>query len=248
MKNLNIKPVNHGKTKADKNRYCGPSVISAITGMTTGESARLIRHVGGKKAVRGSSTWEVKRSLELCNISSTRTTFGLTLGRSKGPTLAGWLKATVKERTAKRVFLIVAGWHWQLVQGRRIVCGILGSPTSIRDKRVKRRARVAEVYELHSMGAITKPNVANKPKREPQPCDSDRGKAKRLAAKLGLEITAEYDTYIDGGRQYTYWIDGTDKDYVDLGVYEYSAHYSWWDVLESLEAIQEYENKQKKAA
>jgi hypothetical protein len=35
MKNINIKPVNHGTTKADKNRYCGPSAISIITGMTT---------------------------------------------------------------------------------------------------------------------------------------------------------------------------------------------------------------------
>lgn len=44
MAQLQIKPVNHGKVKADKNRYCGPSAISAITGMTTGEAARLIDH------------------------------------------------------------------------------------------------------------------------------------------------------------------------------------------------------------
>ena len=248
MKNLNIKPVNNGKTAADRNRYCGPAVISAVTGMTTSEAARLIRHVGGRKAIKGSTTWEVKRSLELCGIESKHTTFGLTLGRSKGVTLAGWLKATVKERTSDRVFLIVAGWHWQLVQGRRYVCGIVRDVVSIKDKKVKRRARVAEVYELTSMGAITTPNVAVKSKRVACDADSDRGKAKRLASKLGLEITAEYDTYIDLGRQYTYWIDGSDKDYVDLGVNEYSAHYSWWDVLESLKAIQEYESKQKKAA
>ena len=238
---LKIKPINHGVTKADRNRYCGPSVISAITGMTTGEAARLIRHVGGRKSIKGSSTWEVKRSLHLCGIKSKRTTFGLTLGRSKGVTLAGWLKGTVKERTADRVFLIVAGWHWQLVQGRRYVCGIVGDVVSIKDKKVKRRARVAEVYELTSIGKITTPSEATKPK---QTTNNFRGKAQRLAKKMGMEISIERTGYGDN----SYWIDyeGED-DYVDLGVIEGHCSYDWYEVLDKLEEIEEYQ-QQKKAA
>ena len=238
---LKIKPINHGVTKADRNRYCGPSVISAITGMTTGEAARLIRHVGGRKSVKGSSTWEVKRSLDLCGIESKRTTFGLTLGRSKGVTLAGWLKGTVKERTADRVFLIVAGWHWQLVQGRRYVCGIVGDVVSIKDKKIKRRARVAEVYELTSIGKITTPSEATKPK---QTTNNFRGKAQRLAKKMGMEISIERTGYGDN----SYWIDyeGED-DYVDLGVIEGHCSYDWYEVLDKLEEIEEYQ-QQKQAA
>ena len=241
MKNLNIKPVNH--KSGDTNRYCGPAVISAITGMATGEAARLIRHVGGRKSIKGSSTWEVKRSLELCGIESKRTTFGLTLGRSKGVTLAGWLKATVKERTSDRVFLIVAGWHWQLVQGRRYVCGIVGDVVSIKDKKVKRRARVAEVYELTSMGAITTPSEAVKPKRVACGADSDRGKAQRLAKKMGMEISIERTGYGDN----SYWIDyeGED-DYVDLGVIEGHGSYDWQEVFWKLQEIEQHQ--QKKAA
>jgi len=238
---LKIKPINHGTTKADRNRYCGPSVISAITGMTTGEAARLIRHVGGRKSIKGSSTWEVKRSLDLCGIESKRTTFGLTLGRSKGVTLAGWLKGTVKERTADRVFLIVAGWHWQLVQGRRYVCGIVGDVVSIKDKKIKRRARVAEVYELTSIGKITTPSEAIKPK---QTTNNFRGKAQRLAKKMGMEISIERTGYGDN----SYWIDyeGED-DYVDLGVIEGHCSYDWYEVLDKLEEIEEYQ-QQKQAA
>ena len=238
---LKIKPINHGTTKADRNRYCGPSVISAITGMTTGEAARLIRHVGGRKSIKGSSTWEVKRSLDLCGIESKRTTFGLTLGRSKGVTLAGWLKGTVKERTADRVFLIVAGGHWQLVQGRRYVCGIVGDVVSIKDKKIKRRARVAEVYELTSIGKITTPSEATKPK---QTTNNFRGKAQRLAKKMGMEISIERTGYGDN----SYWIDyeGED-DYVDLGVIEGHCSYAWWEVLGKLEEIEEHQ-QQKQAA
>ena len=238
---LKIKPVNHGAVKADKNRYCGPSVISAITGMTSGEAARLIRHVGGRKSIKGSTTWEVKRSLDLCGIESKRTTFGLTLGRSKGVTLAGWLKGTVKERTADRVFLIVAGWHWQLVQGRRYVCGIVGDVVSIKDKKIKRRARVSEVYELTSMGAITTPSEAIKPKHT---TNSFRGKAQRLAKKMGMEISIDPTGYGDN----SYWIDyeGED-DYVELGIIEGHCSYDWYEVLGKLEEIEEHQQQNQAA-
>jgi len=247
MKNINIKSVNHGTTRADKNRYCGPSVISAVTGMTTGEAARLIRHVGGRKSVKGSYVSEVTRALEMCNIKSTYKNFDLKLGRSKGPTLARWLKHTVKERTAKRVFLIVAGWHFQLVQGRRIVCGILGDPTSIRDKRVKRRARVANVYELSVMPdrKIVMPAEARKPKRDAV-VSSDYAKAKRLAKKMEIDIDLEQ---IGPSRKYDVqkWIsyDDVDEnnehlDFADLGIIDGHCSYDWNEVLWKLDEIEEY--------
>jgi len=242
MKNLTIKSVNH--QRGDTNRYCGPAVISAITGMATGEAARLIRHVGGRKAIRGSSVREVTDALAMCGIKSEYQSFGMKLSRSTGPTLAAWLKATVKERTANRVFLIVAGHHWQLVQGRRIVCGILGSPTSVRDKRVKRRARVANVYELHSTGAITTPPEAKKAKS----VDANRNyrsKAQSLAKKLGITIEIERFYEFDGSRCYQYWIqyDG-DFDYSDNGIIDGHCSYDWQEVFWKLEEIEKHQKEQ----
>lgn len=241
MKNLNIKPVLH--VKGDKNRYCGPSVISAITGINTGEAARLIRHVGGRRSVKGSYDWEVREVLERCGIRSVRETFDLKLGYSKGPTLAAWLRHTVKERTAKRVFLIVAGRHYQLVQGRRIVCGILGEPTSVRDKKVKRRARVAKVYELHSMGKICKPPEAIKPKKSASPAASDYREAQRMAK--AMNITIELDRL---GGEIQKWVtgyddidaNGEDIDFTEIGVLEYHCCYEWWEVCDALNSIAEY--------
>ena len=48
----------------DRNRYCGPSVISAVTALTTGEAARLIRKQSGRKMVKGTYSSEVKKALE----------------------------------------------------------------------------------------------------------------------------------------------------------------------------------------
>ena len=248
MKNINIKPVNHGKTKADRNRYCGPSVISAVTGMTTGEAARLLRHVSRRKWIKGASVRDVTSALEMCNIKCTYQAFGLKLGRSKGPTLAAWLRHTVKERTAKRVFLIVAGWHWQVVQGRRIVCGILKEPTSVRDKRVKRRARVANVYELSSLGTIQIPVEARKPKRSAEGA-SDYARAKRLAKKMEIEIELDQ---IGPSRKYDVqkWIsyDDVDEnnehlDFAMMGVIDGHCSYDWWELHGKLEEIQRYRDE-----
>lgn len=249
MTKLKIKPVNHGSTRADRNNYCGPSVISAITGMTTGEAARLIRHVGGRKSIKGTHNAEILRSLRKCNINIDLKYFGLELGRTNGPTLAGWLKATVKERTADRVFLIVAGWHWQLVQGRRIVCGILGQPTSIRDKRVKRRARVAYCWELFSGGTITIPPEARKPKRQPDPNAAARRKAKKLMERYGFKVEYEYDMR-------RYWVcmsDEAEQLAIKLDHHLRDEHYlsEWQEIewrMEDMAAFMDEHFPQKKAA
>lgn len=242
MTKLKIKPVNHDK---GGNRYCGPAVLSAITGMTTSDSARLIRHVSGSKAVRGTSFYDLTRSLQLCGISAKRQSYDdVKLSKTSGPTLAQWLKLTVKERTADRVFLIVCGWHWQLVQGRRIVCGILRTPTSIRDKRVKRRRRVAAVWELTCPNKITVPTEAQKPKRQRQSADNWRARAQRLAKQLGIKIDIDrhYDPY-EGAHINCYWLqyDGT-LDYAQEGVIEGHSHYSWSEVHDSLLAIKEFKS------
>ena len=158
MTNLRIKPVNHGSSKRDKNRFCGPAVISAITGMTTGEAAAQLRRVTGRRMITGTGTTELMEVLSYSGIRmrDVRHYWDVKFNRTDGVTLAGWLKVSQNERykacnqPVKPVFLIVAGWHWQLVQGRRYVCGLTGDIVSIRDKRVKRRARVAEVFELHA--------------------------------------------------------------------------------------------------
>ena len=235
---LKIKPVNHGTTKADRNRYCGPAVISAITGMATGEASRLIRSVSGQKAVRGSFTTHVRRAFELCGIESFRKT------NSRNCTLAAWLRESKDIRTTGRVFFVVAGHHFQLIEGRRYVCGISGDVVSIKHKKVKRRARVSEVYELKANGKVIIPEAARKPKRVACGADSDRGKAQRLAKKMGMEISIERTGYGDN----SYWIDyeGED-DYVDLGVIEGHCSYAWWEVFSKLQEIEQHQ-QQKQAA
>ena len=142
-----VRSVNHGTKKTDKNRYCGPAVLSIMSGITTGEASRLIRNLFPYvHAVRGTSTHQVSEAFQNLGIRMSRVSYRTS--NSSKPTLTGWLRQTVEERTAGRVFLVVAGNHWQIITGRRYICGISGELVSIKSKIVKRRARVTEVHEL----------------------------------------------------------------------------------------------------
>jgi hypothetical protein len=195
MSKLKLRAIKDGK---DMNRYCGPSVVSALTDLTTGQAARLFRLMYGRTAIKGSSRREVLHALKECNIEYTRWTKpGVRLSRTYGPTLARWLKLSKEDRTAGRVFLIVAGWHWQLVSGRRYTCGRIRDIVSIRDKRVKRRARVADVWELTSDN-VTMPKMdVSKPKPKKTSAYYHFRKLIRQYPEFGLFY--EIERYGDGG-------------------------------------------------
>lgn len=183
---MQIYPVNHAKN--DKNRYCGPSALSIVTGMATGEAARLLRHVTGKPSIKGASTGAMRKSYERCGIIMrsiykappiitvgvpraapgmiVRAVYGKRI--DKRPTLAAWFRESVALRSAGRVFLISAGHHWQIVSGRRFVCGQTKAIVGFDHKLVHRRARVDEVFELLGDKIITPPE-AKKASGRPAP-------------------------------------------------------------------------------
>ena len=238
---VKIKPVNN--TTSDTNRYCGPAVISAVTGMTTGEAARLIRHVSGQRKVTGSHTFHVLRALSLCNIHNRKMTVAT---RFSAPTLNQWLKGSKDMRTTGRVFLVVAGNHFQLVEGRRYVCGRTRDIVSVRSKYVKRRCRVETVHELINEGKIQIPNAARKPKTVDHAASS-RAKAQRFAKEL--DVTISIERYYDYDNRFSqYWVDGykdvdakgEDMDYSHEGILDGHCAYDWGEVLDKLHAIAAY--------
>lgn len=184
---MKLYPVNHAK--GDTNRFCGPSAISAITGMSTGEAARLLRHVSGKTSIKGTSTWSVIKALKLCGVDARSRLLRVT----DLPTLAQWLRDT---KRGKSIWLVVAGHHFQLVQGVRFVCGITKDVVGLTHPKVRRRSRVAEVYELTLAPGITRtaiPVEARKPKIVARKVLTERALAIRLAARIGVEIERHTD-------------------------------------------------------
>jgi len=229
---MKIKAVNN--STSDRNRYCGPAVISAVTGMVTGEAARLIRHVSGQKVVRGSYPHHVLRALALCNVGCKNKKF-FGYNTKQQPTLAQWLKSSKDIRTSGRVFLIVAGHHFQLVEGRRYVCGRTKDIVSVRSKLVKRRCRVEQVIELCKDGKINIPDAARKPKLTH---NEQRPYINKMKKKYGFIV--EYERWCQ-----TYWVhmpDYAEDLAIDIGhdlQYEHGC-YGIGEVASRIEQMEEF--------
>ena len=178
------------------NRFCGPAAISALTKLDTDQAAAIIRDSFDKRQVTGTSTRQVMYVLGLCGykLQSFSTL-------AKKQTLAAFLSETIKLRTTGRVFLVVAGNHWQLIEGRRYVCGISKEVVSVKHEKVKRRARVTEVYEV--VGSYTHPTQAL--------ARIEEKKLKRRA-ELDRELPAKRKVLAairEGLVTYDYWDDRT---------------------------------------
>ena len=182
--------------KPKGNRYCGPAVISALTKLDTDQAAALIRHRHNLRSIKGTSRAHVWDILRLCGYLPKSVA---EIARAKRPTLAGWLRSTRSERKTGRVYLVVAGNHWQLIEGRRYVCGIVGTVVTVAHDKVKRRARVSSVYEVggeyrHPVDALEK--IATKVADRKAVLNKDAAH-KRVVAQARREELVEWDFWDD---------------------------------------------------
>lgn len=211
-----------------RNRYCGPAAISAITGASTDEAAYAIRQISGQKAVKGSHWADVLSVLKSAGILADTVYHA---PRGKGMTFAQWRRESKSQRKAGVVYLLVSGWHYQVVSGRRAACGRIRNIVSIADKSLKQRSRVSHVWRLTAVGKIIPPVL---PKQAPDPNASARSKARRLESRHGCKV--EIDR-CDGHS--LYWVYGPDRveshpDYPYEG--EHIVH-DWVEVVARIEDI-----------
>lgn len=238
-KTPSIKPVK--RAAKGHNRFCGPAALSIIAGIDTAEAAAVIRHVSRKRSVTGTSHWELLRSLSLLGYKADSAAKVDPLSRKTNPTLAAWLKSD--ERDGKSLYLIAAGHHWQVVQGRRFCCGITKDIVSIRDEKVKRRARVTAAFKIEQERKVAltevlpaKPKKDDRARRE----EKARREAKRLAKEHNIEVEVER-WYECGEGVYTRIIvwgpRGVDIDEEDD---PFNGDHYAEDWADALERVQEY--------
>lgn len=233
MPTATLKPVK--RAAKGHNRFCGPAALSIIAGIDTAEAAAVIRHVSRKRSVQGTSNWEVLRSLSLLGFKASSAAKVDPLNLKANPTLAAWLKSD--ERDGQSLYLIAAGHHWQVVQGRRFCCGLTGQIVSIRDEKVKRRARVSGVWKIEQDRKVALADVLP---AKPKVKDTDatlRRKAKRLAEAHDIEIEAE--RWWDGGEYYTRIIVWGPRG-VDMDNDPFEGDHYADDWRDALERVEEY--------
>ena len=236
---MKLNPVNRNK---NGNRYCGPAVISSVTGCTTDEAAKSIRTISGQRAVRGTATWHLLKAFKQHWDVGNKCLFEAhwRTPRNQLPTLAGWLRDNKHLRTSGRVFLIVAGNHFQLVSGRRYVCGITREVVSIKHDKVKRRARVESVHELIGTPKRTDAGLAALASKPVQP---DKVVARKLAREYG--ITIEIDN--PDPEEFLAWVDANFLTDDEDPLYDNHCAISWCEIREKVETLVDYINQRAAA-
>ncbi len=164
---MKLKPVTklNGETT-----WCGPSVISSITGFPVALIVRVIkdqriqRGVGHferwhpdssfkttkvERRVQGTYSHEVNECLKHYGYRIVLTKTNVPIHHNGNPpTIAKWLK---QRKDRNELNLVEAGHHWQLVKGVKFVDSFTQVPVFIR-KAPHRRARVKNVYKVERYG------------------------------------------------------------------------------------------------
>jgi hypothetical protein len=128
--------------------WCGPTVVSCITGKKVSKVREAIRKVRGprsdgtKAAIMGTTTYEVRSAFAALGWRMDR----VKSDKIAGLTLAAWLRQ--REKGDLSTYVVEVTGHWVAVRGRMFVDTFTkGEPVTI-GKAPGRRKRVVAVYRV----------------------------------------------------------------------------------------------------
>ncbi len=117
------------------NRYCGPAALAAITGLSTGEAAKLLREISGKAYIKGTAVSTMLAALNQCGFPVTHKATG---SAKMAPTMKRWL-----EDCYDGSLVLVEAWNhwWAMADGYFVdsFCNLLTPVSDIHHPRCKIR-------------------------------------------------------------------------------------------------------------
>lgn len=147
---------------ATLHRWCGPSAVAIVAGITYQEAVLVLRSVSRPgKRIMGTSDGQVRRAFDrlgwlmhsILNVPEKET----------GPTLATWLRER-RDYQMDKTFIVVVGKsdpHWIVVKGRKTADNWSEGPVWLSES-PHRRKRIVRVFQLtEKRDADPKRAVAN---------------------------------------------------------------------------------------
>ena len=196
-----------------KNRWCGPGAISLLTGMSTDEASRLARSFTLSTKCTYMTHRTMLQCLDECNLNPNLFDRYEHIPTRKRPTLNQWRKQFKNDLRLKEqgydVFLVSAGNHYQILQGDFFVDNIVKDPILFDEMKKGKGRRVRKVWKIYMKKGkdIQIPTVA---KDNPQKRNSIKGKVKRLAKKMNMDL--EIENWRDCPGMPTIWMYPSDED------------------------------------
>lgn len=182
-----------------KNRFCGPTAIAAILGITTDEAARAVRGISGQRKATGVLTKHLVLALRQLGCVVTHHIV------SDKPTASRWVK---ENRTvfAKRHVVLVHGNHFGTLLGNRFLCSLSKRYSVPLSDLPKKRGRVSEYLIIESLPATVQ--VPTKP--EPTGFDKEIASDRRSFKARAMELAKLHSVQIEQDNAVTIWVCGPD--------------------------------------
>ena len=131
------------------NRYCGPAIMSMLTGKSADSNGPIVkemRNITGQRAIRSYSATNLFEMLKRHGFQPKVTYKSI---QKQGLTLNQWLNSDGKDRIG-RTFVILAFHHFFIVQGNKYFDRPYGFNVDVRKApRVKRRGRMVYAFEVN---------------------------------------------------------------------------------------------------
>lgn len=235
---MKLHPVLHA---AKANHYCGPSALSALTGLDTGRCAALFRRISGRRCIKSLHRAHMRAALHELGYSSNHSFEARQDKAHRRPTLRQWAKGKLPG-----IHLVVVGNHYALVEGRRYVCGMTRRIVALKDS-PKIRARVSDAYLIHRFKQVD-PDTVIAPAvtaSRPDPERKDRQEAKLLASLWGIEIVPRYEP---GSSLWVYPPKVLHDEYGEMPADPYDEHFhdDWASVLTAVKTyIEEVKSRNR---
>jgi hypothetical protein len=173
-----------------KNRFCGPSVISSITGLSSECAASWVKHVCGKKIVKGMYNHEMKKTLDSLSVDYSFKNIEFT---KESETFFKWSKKADLSKT----YLLVVGYHYVVVSGGFVYDNQYGK-VLIKETKHKKK-KVKTIFQIIRQKRYSKdffPKISLKNKIEDKKKKQEENR-KRYILKYLLEKTS---SKIESGR------------------------------------------------
>ncbi len=167
-----------------KNRYCGPSAMATVLGVTTDHAARVIRGLSGERWVKGVSTHHITAAMEQLGVRVRYTRIDAAY-----ESLANWLESNLQVFQASHLILhfgVVSDAHYGTITGGMYQCNLSKMPVPFEAIPFKPSAGIVfGVFEV-----LDRPSVAPRDARVVE--RAVLAKAKRIATRYGIVI-ANFD-------------------------------------------------------
>jgi hypothetical protein len=124
-----------------RKHWCGPTSLAALTGLSYEEALKLLKRVSGRKIVRGTHDWMMRKAFDARGYRYKQVCFS-----KKLPTLARFL-AERDDALKDAALLVEVTGHFLAVHGNRAVNTGNGANNVVYTKDLKgRRARVRSYW------------------------------------------------------------------------------------------------------